>query len=756
MNYILANHVLRASSSRAPFDGSYRVILVSRQSDRVWLIQLSRSDQRNICYHRGPRYYSLREIELLVRQSLVDVTEGTIPPEWLLSDAQIQKRYGRSPDAAKCSQLERRDRRWGVIEPITRSYTTFDLLERGRYRQAVAQRARELEVSVKKVAALLHLYWAGAGNMNSLMPRYHNSGAPGKFRVQRKKLGRPNVAVRNSMPELEGFQISEEDREKLRFGWETFVRPGVTVVSAYRRTMEVFYRAGTSAEGDSQVAIFKPAHERPTLRQFRYWGSGGDATKSASYLQLRAGEFEKNHRALPGTARDGVSAVGQVAFCDATPNDLYLVSAASRIRPVGTAHRILIVDAYTGLWPGLYCGFEPPSAETALMAVANAALDKVDFCARFGIEITSDMWPAVSFSRYLCDNGEFRSEASIRAIAGFGSTLEFAPVGRADLKGPVESDHHVLHARLDHKLDGTTQGRRRGRGEDHPALAAALTYFEYMRHLILRILHHNNRERCEHLLTTEMRRDGVVPTRINIYRWCVENGYIAGAPPSPDVVRAHLLPTLPAVLTASGIYLTRPDRGRRVEIVSNARFVGDVLLREGLMMRARARHEHLEVRGDPQDMSHVWLVRDGIHELRNVSHDPQAVREWTLADHLAVQDSDALAAHLAKGDSDQDESNLDSVMFADLDKAKREKQLELERQARRPSKSARVAGIRRNRNDEKDRMRSANSQAGSDIVKSAVNETTSVQPKMETSSYGDSTSPTFELLRRFRPKRGSR
>lgn len=171
------------------------------------------------------------------------------------------------------------------------------------------------------------------------------------------------------------------------------------------------------------------------------------------------------------------------------------------------------------------------------------------------------MWPAVAFTRYLADNGEFRAQASILPIAAFGSTLEFAPVGRADMKGPVESSHHVVQVRLDHKIDGTTRGKRPDRGEDAPALNAAMTYFEYMRHLIRRILHHNNVERCEHLLTTEMRRDGVCPTRTSIYQWCVENGYVAGVPPSSDIVRAHLLPAMPAILTGSGEAFSGPIGG---------------------------------------------------------------------------------------------------------------------------------------------------------------------------------------------------
>jgi len=750
MTKILANCVIRALSPRAPFDGAARVILVDVQADSIWLVQLERSDKLPIRYYTRPRAYMLRVVEMLVRQGHIGISEATpLSTTWLMSDAEIQKRYERvAAKGSECSQLSTRDRRWEIISPIVNSISIFELLARGRYYEAIAHRSKELGVAVKTVASVLHLYWAGGSSLNSLLPRYHNSGAPGEIRAQRRKLGAPNIASRNSLPGLQGFVIGEEDRQKLRFAWDAFVRPGRTVGSAYLRAMETFYKAGTTTKDGVAVAVLRPAHDRPTKRQFRYWGAGGNTLRSAAILQLKRGDFEKKHRALTGTARDGVGAVGQLAYCDATANDVHLVSAVSRLRAVGTAHRILVVDAYTGMWAGLYCGFEPPSATTALMAVANAALDKVDFCARFGIHITPDMWPAIAFGRYLCDNGEYRAEQAIQPITAFGATLEFAAVGRADLKGPVETGHKGIQARLDHKVDGTTEGRARERGEDHPALSAVLTYYEYMRLLIKRILHYNNHERCEHLLTTEMRRDNVQPTRTAIYKWCVDNGYVVGSPASPDIVRAHLLPSMPAVLTGSGVFLCRPDRGKRMEHVDGARFVGEVLMKQGLMHKARAKHEQIEVRGDPQDLRRIWLVRDGFHELKNVSADPLAITEWTLADHLEVQDSDALARHMARDEKDQRESDLDTAMFADIDAAKRQKTEEKGRTGKRIAKKSLVSAIRQNRETEKERMFRASLLREGGIEDDAP----VVEQSRGGSQESDDVSPALALLRRTRGK----
>lgn len=749
MSRILENSIFRFNDAPSTSSGTYRALLLNVPCNRVWAIQTAREDNRKITYHRGPKMFSLGQIELSIDDGRVEIETYIAPTTWLLSDEQIEARYGRSAGSEKCAQLSRRDRAWHVIEPIVSRYCLHDLLELGMLRSAVGERASELGVKNKIILAILHRYWAGASNRNALLGSLSNCGGKGKIRSQARKLGRPNVAIRSDPSASPGYLLSDVDREQLQFGWETFLRPGVSVQAAYLRTMEAFYRADTEKRGDALIPMLRLPESRPTPRQFRYWGTGGLRSRAASRLQLMGGEFDRNLRALPGTARDGIQCVGQVAYCDATTNDVYLVSSASPLLVVGTANRIMIRDAYTGIIAGFYCGFDAPSAETAMQAIAHAALDKVDFCSRFGLVASFEDWPAIAFQRYICDNGEFRAQESIQRVANFGSTLEFTPVGRADLKSPVETYHHVLHSDLDHKIPGTTRGKRTERGQKSPVLSACLTYFEYVRNLVRRILHHNNEERCEDLLTTEMRRDNVVPTRISIYRWCIENGYTAGGPPSADMVRSHLYPKLPAVLTGSGVYLLRPDRGRKAELVRKARFVGKILLERGLMEEARRNHVRLEVRADPNDLRKIWIVHDGVHELINVDdHDPLAVTEWTLQDHLSVQDHDLLERHRSRGTCEQQEVTLDAELFADVSSAKEEKKELIERSRKRFSERSLKSNIRQNRKFEKSLLTSvAEPPSQTDSVPEASGPPTASANGPNTAPT--QTSPALEVMRRF-------
>lgn len=752
MNSIHLNCLIRLSHGASSAGGVFRIIHANPSIDRLWAIKVSNPDGSSVSYCRRPYDFSILAVESMLSESLAELVADETPKLWLMSDGQINSRYGNRGDGSQCAQLVRRDRDWRLIEGLVKNYTLHELLERGLYRGLIHQRALEVGCRPKSVASALHRFWAGSCNKNALLPRFDRCGGAGKTRKQEKKLGRPNVFVRQHMFDRAGYCLREEDRSQLAFGWENYVRPGVTVQSAYLRTMEVFYRQPDESPSAGVAPILKEPHDRPTIRQFRYWGSRGDSERSAVRLQMDQGDFERVHRALHGTARDGVDCVGQLAYCDATTNDVHLLSAISRTRVVGTAHRIVIVDTVTGLIAGLNCGFDAPSAQTALSAVANAALDKVDFCARFGIGIVSEDWPAIAFLRYLSDNGELRNQQSIDSIPGIGGTLEFVPVFRPELKSIVESIHHVLHKKLDHKLLGTTRGQLRKRGQRHPALSACLTYFEYMRLLIRRILHYNNEERVPQLLTTEMRRDGVVPTRLNMYRWCQQNGYGAAVPPSADMVRAHLLPVLPAVLTGRGIFLLRTDRGAKAEHIKGARFVGSVLKERGMMELARRNHVRIDVHGDPQDLRRVWLVLDGVHELLNVAADPLATREWTIKDHLSVQDEDLLDSNLHIGKGTQREVELDTEMFADVADAQLAKRAETGRQGSRVPIHKQIADMRANRRAERKLATTlpASKSQVTDVPQSYVPGSNLLPPA---SNGEDLLSPAHAALRRFNKTR---
>ena len=74
---------------------------------------------------------------------------------------------------------------------------------------------------------------------------------------------------------------------------------------------------------------------------------------------------------------------------------------------------------------GVHITLESPSWKQALMAIKNCAEDKVEFCKRFGVDITHEDWPVSCLPSVLvADNGELGGSGVEDIIAALGITVE--------------------------------------------------------------------------------------------------------------------------------------------------------------------------------------------------------------------------------------------------------------------------------------------------------------------------------------------
>jgi hypothetical protein len=403
--------------------------------------------------------------------------------------------------------------------------------------------------------------------------------------------------------------------------------------------------------------------DRPTRRQFAYWGRLGNQAETAFKLHLAASVWNQTYRAKLGNTFDGIYGVGHIGIMDATPIDVTLVSIVNALQAIGTCSRLVLHEGLSDVICGVYCGLEAPSAQTAKLTILNGAMDKVDFCRRFGVTVTTDQFPAIHFRKYRVDNGEARAADVISAVTAVDSLIEFVESFRAERKGMGETGHRSIHRVLDHRIDGTNHGRQRKRGEDAPAVAACWTWFDYMRQLIKAIMHFN----CvldataimrRHPFRTEMARDNVATNRAAIYKWCVDNNRIASPPSDLQLLRAHLLPLMPAVVRQNGVFLLRPDRGGKREIVYGARFSGKHMIDLGWHSGTEPTRT-IDVRCDVNDLSRVWYADEhGLHPLDNLSTDALVTREGTLWDYLAIQDGERTRNDLQRSEIEQSLSDF--------------------------------------------------------------------------------------------------
>ena len=78
---------------------------------------------------------------------------------------------------------------------------------------------------------------------------------------------------------------------------------------------------------------------------------------------------------------------------DETQADIYLVSRLDKKSVAGRPNIYLAVDTATQLIAGIHVGLDA-GEQAVVSCLVNAAMDKVEFCGRFGIEITKDQWPS--------------------------------------------------------------------------------------------------------------------------------------------------------------------------------------------------------------------------------------------------------------------------------------------------------------------------------------------------------------------------
>lgn len=140
---------------------------------------------------------------------------------------------------------------------------------------------------------------------------------------------------------------------------------------------------------------------------------------------------------------------------DSTQADIYLVSRADRSVVVGRPYIYLAVDTATHLIAGVYVGFS--CDETAVMTcIEQAASDKVEYCARYGIEITQEQWPSVGMpTEIITDQGrEFFGPRMGELCRRYGLEVLTLPPFRPDCKGAIEKSIDLLQQRYKPMLRG--------------------------------------------------------------------------------------------------------------------------------------------------------------------------------------------------------------------------------------------------------------------------------------------------------------
>lgn len=196
--------------------------------------------------------------------------------------------------------------------------------------------------------------------------------------------------------------------------------------------------------------------EHPSWHCFRhfYYEKNYHRRSRASISRNGLTDYQRNHRPLFGSASEWKEKIGAFQM-DATQADIYLVSRLDRSSVVGRPYIYLAVDTATQLIAGIYVGLEA-GEQAVIRCLANAAMDKVEFCRQYGIEITKEEWPNTGLpGEIVTDKGrEFVGNRMNELTMKYGIEVETLPPFRPDGKGLVEKSFDLIQQRYKPVLRG--------------------------------------------------------------------------------------------------------------------------------------------------------------------------------------------------------------------------------------------------------------------------------------------------------------
>jgi putative transposase len=489
------------------------------------------------------------------------------------------------------TEIAIRDRRHAYILPLLDDPEQAILS--GDYRHdAVKAHVVTHGGSKESVYTYLKLWWCRGQLPNALVPAYSASAAtrraPGP---DAKKLGRRRYNVDENG--LAGTNVTPEILAGITAG-RTFLNEGKSVTKAYDATLLKFFADHPIVNGQRTNVVWDDSRI-PSLDQFIYHLvrkiGRGDVLLSVK------GEtrFARKSRPRTGTAKDRASGPGAIYQIDATIADIFLRSHKYRDRLIGRPVLYIVIDVYSRMIVGFAVALSGPSWEIVKLALENAMMDKVAYCASLGRTITEDQWPCHHVCQELViDRGsDVKGTNGAAAAKGLGYRRARLPPYRPDWKGLVESRFNLIHEGEIKWVPGATHGRERG--EPKHILDAEFTIATFTELMLNCILNYNSSFQIENPPSDYVSADARPPTPLDLWKFgCQANA----APQEIDHwrVRANLLHVGKARET---------DRGL---LFSGLHYQSADPERARMFRRVPGRHwgSH-EIRFDPRDMASILL-----------------------------------------------------------------------------------------------------------------------------------------------------
>ncbi len=593
------------------------------------------------------------------------------------------------PKELTSQEKEQRDRIWKMMEQaLLDEPGIYD--RRGR-RSHLERIEKETGIKKQNLYAYLARYWKGGKTPNAFIPEYKKRGARGRQRVgTKKRLGRPSHAE-----SAFGKVLDENDFHNFEKAIKKYylTRKELSFQATYEKMLSDSYSVAIKDNGDAEHWHLLPPGKVPSIRQFRYWYQKNRDLRTE--IQKRKGDvkYELSSRSVLGKSDYGQVGPGSKYQIDATVGDIYLVSQFDRSNIIGRPVMYFVIDVFSRMVTGMYIGLEGPSWVGAMMAIANAASDKVAYCQEYGVGIAEEEWPCHHIPvAILGDRGEMESKNADNLVSMLGVRIENAPPYRADLKGIIEQHFRTINSNATVFLPGRVKPDMAERGGKDYRLDAKLDIRQFTAIIIKCVLYYNNSHYMESFeKNSRMMEVGVESVPLKLWNWgcrCCPGSLRVF---SEEKVKLALMPTENASVTGKGV--------RFKGLYYSSQEMVDGLWFE----KARSKGSYrLKVSYDPRDMGKIYAW-DQENEIPLPCHLLDWEKKYTGKQLGEVQyEQEKEKREKKRHQAQETEAKINLVR--EIDSIIKDAEKLSSTQENRP-KSERLAGIRGNRKEERERIR---------------------------------------------------
>lgn len=481
-----------------------------------------------------------------------NVPEKIFPGD--LSKGIDEGRYSFAPDLWKPvksgeagkTAIRLRDKAWELIrEAVTNEPDIYDTKKRRKILLGIEEKTGTKTPNLYKY---LGKYWRYGKVPDALLPDYSVCGkSRDPYKDSSKRPGKKKV------PGAAGKKLTNKDLHNFRNALKKYHLSDekLSLEQTYRRLLGDYYTF-KDKEGNS-VAPMDP-DDVPSRQQFLYWHRRNKNTLEEALAQNGQRGYQLKNRGETGKTETFLRGPGMACQIDATTADIYLVSRHDRTAIIGRPTLYFQMDSFSHMVTGMNISLDPPSWDNAARTILNSVEDKVEYCSRYGVEITEEEWPCMHFpSVILADRGEMESRTADLLGMHLGITVENAPPYRGDLKGIIEKHFDLINIDMA-ALPGKVEKDFRQRCAKDYRLDAALDLYEFTAIIIRCVLQYNNYHYMQSFRKTpQMRQLHVKPVPRELWNFGIR--YMSGGLRTMDRehVRYHLLPKREASVTRLGI-----------------------------------------------------------------------------------------------------------------------------------------------------------------------------------------------------------